>query len=206
MHLAKKQQKDSRLDVIIKGRELPILTLDARWHELFPEDEKNTAIKELEHELNNLLKRQGKLINDIKKMKSTKKGLMKDIVVNMDIRSDILGKQKEKKLDINKRLISELNDKIKESTDELLDIPFRIKEVNEELMVESFKVCSARFKTNKKELTAIEKIIRGMRDELKVRILAKQDMETMNTRMYTYFHDILGADAMEALEKEFRKN
>jgi hypothetical protein len=201
--LAKKQQKVSKLDIIIKNRKLPILTLDARWHQLFPEDTKSTELKALEQRLNNLLKRQGKLINDIKEMKHAKSGLIKDIVVNMDIGNDILGKHKEKKLDRNKRLIQELSDKIKKSMDELSNIPFQIKEVNEELMAESARACLERFHSNKKDIAAIEQRIKEMRDELKVKILAKQDMETMNTGIYTYLHDILGADVMEIFEKEY---
>lgn len=198
-----KRLKNTKLDVVIKNRKLPILTLDARWHELFPEDRKGTAIRELEQELNSLLKRQGKLVNDIKEMKRAKNGLIKEIMVNMEIGSDIIGKQREKKLDKNKQLINNLNEKIKDSMDELSDIPFKIKEVNEELMVESAKMSFERFHANKKDIAAIAQWIREIRDELKMKILVKQDMEIMNNSIYTYLHDILGADVMEAFEDEY---
>ncbi len=196
--------KNVDFDNIVKNKKLPILTLDARWHELFPEDTKTSRIKELEQEVNNLLKRQGKLVNDIKDMKKLKNSLIKDIMVNMDIGTDIIGKAKEKKLDKNKQYIKELNDKIDQAMDELADIPYRIKEVNELLMAESMKICYESLNKNKAAIGEIAGWIAKMREDLKMKILAKQDMETKNKLIYTYMHDILGAGLMEALDREYK--
>ena len=43
----------------LEGKKIPILTLDNNWHRLFTQTEPNQRIKELEEELNNLLKEQG---------------------------------------------------------------------------------------------------------------------------------------------------
>ena len=40
-------------------KQLPILTLDERYHVLFPEKDKTDEIRECEKKLNDLLKRQG---------------------------------------------------------------------------------------------------------------------------------------------------
>ena len=50
----------------LKGREIPILVLDARWHTLFPKGEKPEDIVQLEEQLNEHLKNQGRLVNEIK--------------------------------------------------------------------------------------------------------------------------------------------
>lgn len=198
-----KREKRIDFETVVKNKKLPILTIDARWHELFPDGMKSPRIKELEQELNNLLKKQGKTVNDIKDMKRLKSDLMKEIVVNMDIRTDILGKEKEKKLDKNKQYINDLNEKIKGAMDELSDLPYRIKEVNEELMVNSMKICYEQLNINKQEIAGIAEWIGQIRDELKIKILAKQDMESKNTMIYTYMHDILGAEIMEAFDNEY---
>ena len=199
----KDKVKGSNQYSLIKSRKLPILTLDARWHELFPEEEKTTAIRELEQTLNNLLKRQGKLGNDIKDMKMLKNDLLKDIVVNMDIGDDLLGRAKEKKLDKNKQFINELNQKINLAMEELSEIPYQIKEVNGDLVLESVNICYSKLKDNREDIKEISDWIAGIREELKKKILIKQDMEIKNNQIYTYMHDLLGAELMEGFDKEY---
>jgi hypothetical protein len=201
-----KKEKKIDYEKIIKNKKIPILTLDNRWHELFTEEQKTPVIRELEQKVNNLLKKQGKLVNDIKDMKKLKNSLIKDIMVNMDIGNDIIGKAKEKKLDQNKQFINELNEKIEKAMDELADIPYQIKEVNEELMQESFQLFYDCLESNKQELKEVAEWIAGIREELKQKILIKQDLEAKNSLIYTYMHDILGAELMEKFDHEFGEN
>lgn len=197
-----KNDSKQKYHKIIKDKKLPILTLDSRWHEIFTEDQKTAKIKELEQEVNNYLKRQGKLTNDIKDMKKLKSNLIKDIVVNMDVSKDILGKAKEKKLDRNKQFITEINQKLEDAMEELAEIPYLIKKVNEELMAESIKCCYERLESNKVELKEVADWIAGIREELKKKILIKQDLEAKNSLIYTNMHDILGADLIELIDYE----
>jgi hypothetical protein len=197
-----KKEKKIDFNKVVKNKKLPILTLDVRWHELFTEDQKTANIKDLEQKVNNLLKKQGKLVNDIKDMKKLKNSLIKDIMVNMDIGTDLVGKAKEKKLDKNKQYINEINEKINSAMDELADIPYQIKEVNEQLMAESIDICYERLENNKTELGKVSEWIAGIREELKNKILLKQDMEAKNALIYTYMHDILGAEMMELFDQE----
>lgn len=200
-------KKDKKVDFtkVVKDKKLPILTLDARWHELFTEDQKTVLIKELEGKVNNLLKKQGKLVNDIKDMKKLKSSLMKDIVMNMDIGSDLIGKAKEKKLDKNKQYITELNKKIEDSMEELAEIPYEIKLVNEELLAESIHIFYDCLEENNQELNEVTEWIAGIREELKNKILLKQDLEAKNTMIYSYMHDILGHEMMELFDIEHHK-
>ncbi len=197
-------KKGKKIDFIsiVKDKKLPILTLDSRWHELFPDDSKTTAIRDLEQKVNGLLKKQGKLVNDIKDMKRLKSSLLKDIVDNMDISKDAKGKAKEKKLEKNKQYINELNQKIDESMDELADIPYQIKLVNEELLAESINVFYQELEDSRQEIKEVTEWIANMREELKKKILMKQDLETKNSLIYTYMHDILGAEIMELFDRE----
>ncbi len=198
--MAKKEKKVAFRN-IVKDRKLPILTLDSRWHELFTEDQKTPEIKELEQKVNNLLKKQGKLVNDIKDMKKLKSSLLKDIMSNMEVSTDN-AKEKDKKLGKNKQLINDINGKIDTAMDELGDLPYQIKEVNEELMAESVNIFYGRLDKNKQELKEVADWINGIREELKHKILLKQDLEIKNNMIYTYMHDILGAEMMELFDRE----
>ena len=201
-------KKTKRIDFnkIVKDRKLPILILDNRWHELFYETQKTSIMKDLELKLNNLLKKQGKLVNDIKDMKTLKNNLLKEIMANMEISSDVASKAKEKKLDKNKQFINELNDKIDASMDEMSEIPYKIKEVNEALMAASVDIFYDRLESNKEELQNVADWIAEIREELKRKILIKQDLESKNSMIYSYMHDILGAELMELFDKENNKN
>lgn len=199
-----KKEKKADFHKFVKDKKLPILTLDARWHELFPEDYKTAEIRELEQKVNNLLKKQGKLVNDIKDMKKLKKDLLKDIVVNMDIGRDLLGKAKEKKLDRNKQYIHELNEKLEAAEEELAELPYLIKEQNEALVAASVKVLYKTLESNNKELSEVAKWIADIREELKEKILIKHDLEERNTKIYTYMHDIFGVEVMEILDREHK--
>ncbi|MBP1754793.1 MAG: hypothetical protein H6Q59_1191 [Firmicutes bacterium] len=197
-------KKGKKIDFtnIVRDKKLPILTLDARWHELFPEERKTSSIKELEQRVNNLLKKQGKMVNDIKDMKRLKSNLLKDIVDNMDIGKDLAGKANEKKLGKNKQFVNELNEKINRAMDELADMPYQIKIVNEELLAESIRVFYYELEENKDEIKEVTDWIAGIREELKNKILIKQDLETKNNLIYTYMHDILGAEIMELFDNQ----
>ena len=54
----------SRTDNVYKpaleGKNIPILTLDSKWHQLFSKMEKTEQIISIENELNELLRRQGR--------------------------------------------------------------------------------------------------------------------------------------------------
>ncbi|TAH68479.1 MAG: hypothetical protein EWM47_08015 [Anaerolineaceae bacterium] len=195
-----RKPKKTDYNKIIKNKKLPILTLDARWHELFPDEIKSFRIKELEQKVNQLLKNQGKLVHDIKDMRKLKKSLVSDIVENMDIKDDHQGKVKEKKLERNKKYINELNEKIDKASDKLSELPYKIKEANEELLSESIKNCYDRIHINQEELKNISEWIQKTREELKLKILAKHDMETANNLIYTYMHDILGSEVIEIFD------
>lgn len=198
--MAKRKMK-SEFHNMIKDVKLPILTLDNQWHLLF-DNRKTERIIELEETVNNLLKRQGKLVNDVKDMKRLKKSLIKEIMKNMDLNAE-LDKERDKKLDRNRKYINELNDKIKKSMDELGDLPYKIRDANAELVNESIHVLYERLLTNKSRLNEISERISRLRDELEQKVEQKHELETSNADIYSYMHDLLGADLMEILDNEY---
>jgi vacuolar-type H+-ATPase subunit I/STV1 len=197
-----RRAKKAKLNNLVKNQKLPILTLDSRWHEIFPEEEKTSEIKDLETKLNDLLRKQGKLVNEVKELKQLKKNLMGAIVANMEIDSSPAGKVKAKKQDRNKQYILEINEKIEKEMEELSKLPYRIREINEELLVESVTICYSRIEKQVEEINEVSDWILKTREKLKEKILLKQDMELRNTTMYSYMHDLLGAELMESIDKK----
>ena len=87
-------------------KKIPILTLDQRYHVLFPEKNKTPRIKQLEKNLNEKMKRQGQVNNDLKAVKKLKSQLMDSIIRNAD--NDSISESKRQKLMNNsQRLIIE---------------------------------------------------------------------------------------------------
>ena len=43
-----------------------------------------------------------------------------------------------------------------------------------------------------------------MRDELKLKLIHKQEMEQDNQKLYSYMHDIFGADVIDIFDMKFK--
>ena len=182
-------------------KKVPILVLDQKWHRLFAIHGKSEEIKQFEEELNGLLARQGQANQDIKDLKKVKNNLMESIVANMD------GKNEEnqdpvlqKKMEENKRLINEVNEQIEACEDELLELPKQIKEKNEDLMLASMDFCYDKLRTNNEEIEEIAAWIKQMRIDLKKNIIKKQNREINSKEIYSYMHDIFGAQIIDIFD------
>ncbi len=183
----------------IAGKKLPIVTIDHKWHQLFARVEKTRAVNEREQQLNELLKMQGKCNSELKSVRKIKKKLMNEIVELMDKQDAATNS----KIEENKRLINECNDKIKELQEELMDLPPRIESVNAELMIETMKVCYENMRLNEHHIQSIGKWIADIRVELKKNVVRKQEMEIANQEIYAFMHDIFGADVIDIFDMKF---
>ena len=196
-----KNEKDFKK--ALENVNIPILTLDNTWHRLFTQTEASEEITKLSEELNNLLKKQGKLNTDTKEVKVLKKRLMDEIVVNMDELKSTPSKKLEKKLEDNKRLIEECNQKLEDFENESYDIPKMITEVNYRLMLETMKVCYEQIQENNTDIEEISKWVEEIRVELKKKVVTKQQKLRRNQNFYTYMHDIFGADVIEIFDMKY---
>lgn len=201
-----KKKEEINFEKIFKGKKIPIVVLDERWHQLFPDYDKPPQIKLLQGKLDDLMKQQGKLTNDLKDLKRLKNQLMGEIITHMDVSDTKEGRLKEKKLDQNQKLIREISDKIKEAENQLIDLPYQIKEANEELIIESTAICYKRLNDNAEKIAEINKWIWSIREQLKVKILEKQDMEMKNTDIYNYMHDMLGPELLQELDEDMKRS
>ena len=182
-------------------KRLPIVTLDERYHRLFPEKEKTPEIRRLEKKLNELLKRQGQITNDLKAVRKIKADLMKSIIENAE-NSELSEAKRQKLMNSNQKLVLEAKEKIEKLEQEELDIPEQIRTANLELVMKGVQVCYDRIHQNYDDIQLLGKWINEMRIELKKKILIKQDKETKNTEIYTYMHDLLGPEMMEVFDNK----
>lgn len=188
-----KEQRDFKSALI--GKTVPLLVLDQKWHRLFAVHGKTDEIKELELKLNNLLAEQGKLNNRLKELKKLKSRLLDEIVQGME------GNQA--KIDENKRLIDEINDKIDECEETLMDIPREIRETNDALMLLSMNYFYEKIRVNQTESTEIEEWINQVRIDLKKNIIRKQNRDINNREIYTYLHDIFGPEVINIFDIKY---
>ncbi len=187
----------------LEGKKIPILTLDNTWHRLFTQTDPTPEIAELEEELNNLLKQQGKINTQTKEIRALKKKLMDEIVSLMDEISNGNSKKAQKKLDDNKRLIEECNQKLEENGDEGYDLPAKIDETNYRLMLKTMEVCYEQIQDNNEEIEEISKWVNEIRVELKKKVVRKQQKINRNQNFYTYMHNIFGADVIDIFDMKY---
>ncbi len=190
----------------LSNKKIPILVLDQKWHRLFAIHGKTEIIKELESKLNALLARQGKLNSELKDLKKIKAQRMDDIVQNMEgTHDDINDEMRKKRMEENRRLIDEINQKIDESEDELLEIPNRIRDTNETLMLECMDYFYEKIRLNREESEEIDEWIKQVRIDLKKNIIRKQNRDINNREIYAYLHDIFGPDVINIFDIQYNE-
>lgn len=181
----------------LKGKKVPILVLDRRWHTLFPQGEKPAEIIQLEEKLNELLKRQGYLVNDIKDLKKTKKKLMEGIVAGMNDAEPLRDKKKKNQ----QRLLLEIKERIETESDELIELPRMIKKANEELLATGAYYCFERLANGDEQLKIVKQEIEELRISLREKTEWKDDLEESMDSAYSLMHGLLGHDVMNLYDK-----
>ncbi|MCI5493936.1 MAG: hypothetical protein MR425_07385 [Lachnospiraceae bacterium] len=193
------EEKD--FESALKDKKVPILVLDQKWHRLFALSGKPENVLAIESELNRLIERQGQLNNDLKDLKKLKNKLMDNIVVNMaGTHEENSGAIESKKLEEDKRLIDDVNTKIEEAEDELLELPKLIRDKNETLMIATMDFCYDKLRSNMKEADEIAEWISQVRRDLKKNIIKKQNREINNRQIYSYMHDIFGPSVINLFD------
>ena len=196
-------RKDEIYSPALKEKKIPILTLDNKWHRLFTQTNPNKTILRLEEELNDLLKKQGKATTESKDIRRLKKKLMQEIVENAEGTAEGNNQKALKKMEDNKRLINECNERLTMYEDQLIELPGEIDRVNRELMLQTMDICYDTLKTNETEIQETAKWVAAIRVELKKRLIRKQEMEQMNQELYSYMHDIFGAEVIEIFDMKY---
>ncbi len=190
---------------LLSDKKLPIAVLDHHWHEIFQFIKPTKEIKVREKQLKQLLKRQGKAVTESKDIKKLKTKLMDEIMQLMEeIGEGQIDGKLQKKLEENKRLINECNEKMQQYQDELLELPAQIDKCNKELMLCTMELCYEDIKTNNRDIKEISEWIVKFRVELKKQVLRKQDRETRNRELYRYLHGMFGPEVLDIFDLNYR--
>lgn len=186
----------------LEGKKIPILTLDNKWYQLL-DSESRTRVHELEEQLNALLKRQGKLNNEVKEIKKLKKRLMDEIVSMMGGAEEGEDEESAQKTEQDRRLVEECNEKLENCQDELLDLPREIERSNFNLMLATMECCYEIMSENETDIQEMARWVAEIRVELKKRLVRKQEMERQNFAIYSYMHDVFGAEVVDIFDMHY---
>lgn len=180
-------------------KQIPILTLDKNYYRIFSDEaDKSETIKVLEEKVNDLLKKQGQINNDIKEVKKIKSRLIQGVVEDME--QDNNDPKHVKKMNESQKLIQEAKGKIADLEDEALEVPRKLAAANQELLIATIRYCYDKMNSNKDDIKILDKWINDTRVKLKKKLLIKQDKATKNDQIYGCLHDILGQNLMGILD------
>lgn len=175
-----------------------ILVLDKSWHQLF-KDKKSFRIKQLEKQLNNLLKEQGKVNTEYDAYKKLKKAMMDEIMATMnDDSSDAANKKAS-----NSRHIKEINKKFDRFEKKKIELPTQIEAVNNDLLTESMIICYKRLMDAKTVQETTAKELAQLKEAIKLKAGEKEDIDQDINNLYTFMHDIAGLEAIEQLDAHY---
>lgn len=195
---------DNDLKKALEGKNIPLLTLDNKWHKLVSPADKTQQMRALEEKLNGLVKRQGKITTDGKDIVKIKKKLMSEVLVIADaLKKDPYNQKLLKDMEDHERLMKECNEKIAVYEGEKKGLPAEIDKVNRKLMMATMEVCYRKLRENAREIASLDNWINQMRRELKKKAVRKQEMEEVNHKTYAYMHDIFGADVIELFDRKY---
>ena len=194
-------KREKEFKKALEGLDLPVLTLDNRWHKLFTQRAKTPEIEALADEVTELMGRQAKLREDERKVKVLKKKLMGEI---MELRDRVMKEGEKsraaKELDEHTRLINECNERIESYQDEQIGIPREIYQKNLKLMMLSMDICYEKLHRNSDKIAVIDEWLSEIRVQLKKQVIEKQSMEVENFNLYSYMHNIFGAEVLEIFD------
>ena len=115
-------------------------------------------------------------------------------------------KQRERMLEKSQQLIKEANRKLNFLEKKQGDIPEQLENANERLLTSTIEECYEKMDGNKEELEEITDWITEIREELKRKLIMKQELEEQNALIYSTLHDMLGAEIMQYFDTIYGEN
>lgn len=179
--------------------EVPLLILDERWLKIFPDNYKTNEMLRLERELREAFLYQAKLNDDIKDAETVKKKLLDRIIQFMGVAQ--LSKEEARKQEKSQEFIRNLNGRIDELQEQFESMPEQIHELNQQLLIESLRVCYRRMKENKEKLDAQKELVEEARALLNSREARKQELHRENEHIFTFMHRIFGRRIIELFDE-----
>ncbi len=181
---------------------IPALVLNKNWHDLFP-GKKTSKIQSAEKKLEGLLKKYSQVKQDLKEYENLKKQLMDGILADMDSISEESKEKLDKKMETNTNLIYDLNARMENAEEDLLDIPKQIDECNRELILYTAEVFYPKLIENTVEHQQLTEEVGELKRTLRQKLERKLELEEENDNVYQRLHQILGAELLNELDEFF---
>lgn len=197
-----KKNENSRLDRrILRKNNISLLLLDERWNKLFVNNQKTPEITACEEKLTGLLKTQARLLAEEKDNAADKKKYMDMILKLTPAVFDAGDTAAKEEMQNCEKEIKRLNEKSAENQEELDSIPDKLKDVNLELLENTVKAVYFKIRAEQKRVDELSALIAETRERLKAYIEEKETLSQDHTDTYSYFHDLLGGEELERLDK-----
>lgn len=200
----KKSNKKVNFDKkILRKNNISILVLDERWNSLFKNVEKTEKIIKLERELIELLKEEARLNSEHKDISAQKSKCLKRI---MELTPKVFEVKDEKariEMEECEKNIKEINNRFKEIEKEIETIPDKIKDKNLELLESIVFTVYFKIRANQRRIKELEKLIEETKRNLEKYIDEKGRITEDDADIYTYFHDLIGKEELEKLDREY---
>ncbi len=187
----------------LRKNDISLLILDERWNKLFYSTPRTPAIERSEEKLKELLKEEARLTAEQKNIAALKKQHMDRII---KLTPDVFEKndaEAQKEMQVSEREIKRINDRAKQIEEQLDEMPGRLKQANLELLELTVNIVYFKIRSSKKRVEELEKLIEETREKLKGYIDEKESLSQDDTDIYSYFHDLLGGEELEKLDREF---
>ncbi|MDP4093046.1 MAG: hypothetical protein Q8920_06755 [Bacillota bacterium] len=199
--LKKKEKKfDSK---VLRKNDISLLILDERWNSLFNTVQRTPEILKAEEELKELLKQQARISTEAKEISVLKKNCMDKILQLTTEVFDNGNEGAKKEMQECEKEIKRINERLANIEEELDEIPGNIKEANLKLLENTVNIVYFKIRRNQKRVNELEKLIEAEREKLKAYIDEKESLAQDDTDIYSYFHDLLGADELEKLDRQY---
>lgn len=199
-----KSNRNKKFDTkTLRKNDISLLILDERWNKLFNTTQKTPAIERSEEKLKELLKEEARLTAEQKNIAAAKKRHMDNIIrLTPDVfeRNDAEAK---KEMQASEHEIKRINDRAKQIEEQLDEMPGRIRQANLELLELTVNIVYFKIRASRKRVEELEKLIGETREKLKGYIDEKESLSQDDTDIYSYFHDLLGGEELEKLDREF---
>lgn len=199
-----KLNRKKKLDIsVLRKNDISLLILDERWNKLFANTQKTSGIERCEQRLKELLKEEARLTAEHKEITVSKKRHIDNI---MKLTTDVFEKKDKgakKEMQLSENEIKRINDRFRSIEAELDDMPERIKQANVELLEQTVNIVYFKIRSTRKRVEELEKLIEESRGRLIEYIDEKESLSQDDTDIYSYFHDLLGGEELEKLDKAF---
>lgn len=191
---------------ILRVNDISILILDERWNHLFDRIQKTREIKRYEEVLRRQIKDETRLTDEARQIPALKKKQMGRIIELTEEAFDKNNQQAKYEMELCQKEIRRLNKRAEDIEEELYKLSEEIKKTNINLLEHTVNVVYFKMKNDQKRLAVLEKLIKETKEKLESYVNEKESLLEDYSDIYSYFHDLLGVEELEKLDREYFKD